>query len=35
MTVFDDQGWEGTSGNPAILDRVVRDGVRTIDAWQR
>ncbi|MET8357599.1 hypothetical protein [Micromonospora sp. NPDC005171] len=34
-TVFDDQGWEGTSGNPAILDRVVRDGVRAIDAWQR
>ncbi|WP_238686402.1 hypothetical protein [Micromonospora hortensis] len=35
VTVFDDQGWEGTSGNPAILDRVVRDGVGTIDAWQR
>ncbi|WP_124860687.1 hypothetical protein [Micromonospora arida] len=35
VTVLDDQGWEGTSGNPAILDRVVRDGVRTIDAWQR
>ncbi|MEW2430938.1 hypothetical protein AB0877_23245 [Micromonospora sp. NPDC047644] len=35
VTVFDDQGWEGTSGNPAILDRVVRDGVRAIDAWQR
>ncbi|SCF08798.1 hypothetical protein [Micromonospora saelicesensis] len=35
VTVFDDQGWEGTSGNPAILDRVVRDGVRTIDAWHR
>ncbi|MCG5447437.1 hypothetical protein NIE79_006209 [Micromonospora sp. NIE79] len=35
VTVFDDEGWEGTSGNPAILDRVVRDGVRTIDAWQR
>jgi hypothetical protein len=35
VTVFDDQGWEGTSGNPAILDQVVRDGVRTIDAWQR
>ncbi|MEW1587844.1 hypothetical protein AB0283_20690 [Micromonospora vinacea] len=34
VTVFDDQGWEGTSGNPAILDRVVRDGVRAIDAWQ-
>ncbi|MGC4756693.1 hypothetical protein [Micromonospora trifolii] len=35
VTVFDDEGWEGTSGNPAILDRVVRDGVRTIDARQR
>ncbi|WP_406058379.1 hypothetical protein [Micromonospora sp. NBC_00860] len=35
VTVFDDQGWEGASGNPAILDRVVRDGVRAIDAWQR
>ncbi|MGC4869420.1 hypothetical protein ACLQ3B_28720 [Micromonospora sp. DT53] len=35
VTVFNDQGWEGTSGNPAILDRVVRDGVDTIDAWQR
>ncbi|MEV1154713.1 hypothetical protein AB0J27_04775 [Micromonospora chokoriensis] len=35
VTVFNDQGWEGTSGNPTILDRVVRDGVRTIDAWQR
>ncbi|WP_051724250.1 hypothetical protein [Micromonospora chokoriensis] len=35
VTVFDDQGWEGTSGNPAILDRVVRDGVRAIDAWRR
>ncbi|MFI7661312.1 hypothetical protein ACIBTW_20785 [Micromonospora parva] len=35
VTVFNDQGWEGTSGNPAILDRVVRDGVRAIDAWQR
>ncbi|MFF5180079.1 hypothetical protein ACFY2Q_18815 [Micromonospora sp. NPDC000316] len=34
-TVFDDQGWEGTSGNPATLDRAVRDGVRTLDAWQR
>ncbi|MGI5522382.1 hypothetical protein ACQEUX_15700 [Micromonospora sp. CA-259024] len=35
VTVFDDQGWEGTSGNPAIMDRAIRDGVRTIDAWQR
>ncbi|GGO25110.1 hypothetical protein [Micromonospora parathelypteridis] len=35
VTVFDDQGWEGTSGNAAILDRVVRDGVKTLDAWQR
>ncbi|MGC4834123.1 hypothetical protein ACLQ3D_06470 [Micromonospora vinacea] len=35
VTVFDDQGWEGASGNPAILDRVVRDGARAIDAWQR
>ncbi|MEU4476039.1 hypothetical protein [Micromonospora sp. NPDC023888] len=35
VTVFNDQGWEGSSGNPAILDRVVRDGVRAIDAWQR
>ncbi|TNH25992.1 hypothetical protein FHG89_22070 [Micromonospora orduensis] len=35
VTVFDDQGWEGSSGNPDILDRTVRDGVRTIDAWQR
>ncbi|MEU8424478.1 hypothetical protein AB0C15_26770 [Micromonospora sp. NPDC048835] len=35
VTVFDDEGWEGTSGNPAILDRVARDGVRTIEAWQR
>ncbi|MEH1165168.1 hypothetical protein V6V47_07255 [Micromonospora sp. CPCC 205539] len=35
VTVFDDQGWEGTSGNPAILDRVVRDGAKIIDAWQR
>ncbi|MET7705937.1 hypothetical protein [Micromonospora sp. NPDC005413] len=35
VTVFHDQGWEGTSGNPAIMDRALRDGVRTIDAWQR
>ncbi|MDG4780181.1 hypothetical protein O7614_11070 [Micromonospora sp. WMMD961] len=35
VTVFNDQGWEGTSGNPTTLDRVVRDGVRTVDAWQR
>ncbi|WP_410813826.1 hypothetical protein [Micromonospora sp. 067-2] len=35
VTVFDDQGWEGSSGNPGILDRVVRDGVKTIDVWQR
>ncbi|MFF4874891.1 hypothetical protein [Micromonospora sp. NPDC000668] len=35
VTVFHDQGWEGTSGNAAILDRVVRDGVQTIDTWQR
>ncbi|GAB3938623.1 hypothetical protein GCM10027614_19050 [Micromonospora vulcania] len=35
VTVFHDQGWEGASGNPAIMDRAVRDGVRTIDAWQR
>ncbi|MEV7327839.1 hypothetical protein [Micromonospora sp. NPDC093244] len=35
VTVFDDQGWEGSSGNPAILDRTVRDGVKSIDAWQR
>ncbi|MEU7585312.1 hypothetical protein AB0A95_03305 [Micromonospora sp. NPDC049230] len=34
VTVFDDQGWEGTSGNPAVLDRALREGVRTIDAWQ-
>ncbi|MET7670559.1 hypothetical protein [Micromonospora luteifusca] len=35
VTVFDDQGWEGTSGNPTIMDRVVRDGAKTLDAWQR
>ncbi|MGQ5261098.1 hypothetical protein ACTWLT_10110 [Micromonospora sp. ZYX-F-536] len=35
VTVFHDQGWEGSSGNPTILDRVVRDGVQAIDAWQR
>lgn len=35
VTVLDDQGWEGTSGNPTILDRTLRDGVRAIDAWQR
>ncbi|MGC4772802.1 hypothetical protein ACLQ25_27990 [Micromonospora sp. DT44] len=35
VTVFNDQGWEGSSGNPAILDRTMRDGVRAIDAWQR
>ncbi|MDG4837730.1 hypothetical protein O7631_14515 [Micromonospora sp. WMMD967] len=34
VTVFNDQGWEGTSGNPTILDRVVRDGAKTIDTWQ-
>ncbi|WFE49372.1 hypothetical protein [Micromonospora sp. WMMD1155] len=34
VTVFDDQGWEGTSGNPTIMDQVVRDGVKTIDTWQ-
>ncbi|SCF27025.1 hypothetical protein [Micromonospora chokoriensis] len=34
VTVFNDQGWEGTSGNPTIMDRVVRDGAKTIDAWQ-
>ncbi|MGS2617785.1 hypothetical protein ACVCAH_25165 [Micromonospora sp. LZ34] len=35
VTILDDQGWEGSSGNPAIMDRVVRDAVRSIDAWQR
>ncbi|MFY1615667.1 hypothetical protein [Micromonospora sp. WMMD736] len=35
VTVLDDQGWEGSSGNPATLDRTMRDGVRAIDAWQR
>ncbi|MDG4808860.1 hypothetical protein O7634_19110 [Micromonospora sp. WMMD1120] len=35
VTVLDDQGWEGTSGNPTILDRTLRDGVRAIDTWQR
>jgi hypothetical protein len=35
VTVFNDQGWEGSSGNPEILDQTVRDGVQTIDAWQR
>ncbi|MEV0212007.1 hypothetical protein [Micromonospora sp. NPDC050695] len=35
VTVLNDQGWEGASGNAEILDRTVRDGVRTIDAWQR
>ncbi|CCH19122.1 Conserved hypothetical protein [Micromonospora lupini str. Lupac 08] len=35
VTVFNDQGWEGSSGNPAVLDQTVRDGVKTIDAWQR
>ncbi|MEV4822143.1 hypothetical protein [Micromonospora sp. NPDC049274] len=35
VTVFNDQGWEGSSGNPETLDRTVRDGVKTIDAWQR
>ncbi|MEU8169991.1 hypothetical protein AB0B97_26205 [Micromonospora sp. NPDC049004] len=35
VTVFHDQGWEGSSGNPTILDRTVRDGVQAIDAWQR
>ncbi|MBM0232773.1 hypothetical protein JNW91_13440 [Micromonospora sp. STR1_7] len=35
VTVFHDQGWEGSSGNPTILDRSVRDGVKAIDAWQR
>ncbi|MET8045386.1 hypothetical protein ABZU25_31530 [Micromonospora sp. NPDC005215] len=34
VTVFNDQGWEGSSGNPAVVDRVIRDGVRAIDAWQ-
>jgi hypothetical protein len=33
-TVFNDQGWEGASGNATILDRVVRDGVKSIDTWQ-
>ncbi|RKN47744.1 hypothetical protein D7223_13425 [Micromonospora endolithica] len=35
VTVLGDQGWEGTSGDPAVLDRVTRDAVRAIDAWQR
>lgn len=35
VTVFNDQGWEGTSGNPDVVNRVVRDGVGAIDAWQR
>ncbi|WBB67852.1 hypothetical protein [Micromonospora sp. WMMD812] len=34
-TVLDDQGWEGTSGSPAVLDRVAREAVRAIEAWQR
>lgn len=35
VTVLDDQGWEGSSGNPTTLDRTMRDGVHAIDAWQR
>ncbi|WP_146247352.1 hypothetical protein [Micromonospora arborensis] len=35
VTVFDDQGWEGSSGDPTLLDRIVRDGAKTLDAWQR
>ncbi|MFG1649572.1 hypothetical protein ACGFIE_06570 [Micromonospora sp. NPDC049275] len=35
VTVFNDQGWEGSSGNPALLDRTARGGVQAIDAWQR
>ncbi|MGW3606854.1 hypothetical protein [Micromonospora sp. NPDC005161] len=35
VTVLNDQGWEGTSGNSAIMNRVVRDSVQTIDTWQR
>ncbi|MGV9213734.1 hypothetical protein ACTFTM_17910 [Micromonospora sp. RB23] len=35
VTVLDDEGWEGASGNPATLDRTMREGVRAIDAWQR
>ncbi|MET8373194.1 hypothetical protein ACPXB1_11745 [Micromonospora sp. DT68] len=35
VTVFNDQGWEGTSGNPAVLDQAVRNGVQALDDWQR
>ncbi|MFI7604567.1 hypothetical protein ACIBTV_05530 [Micromonospora sp. NPDC049366] len=34
-TVLDDQGWEGTSADPAVLDRAAREAVRAIATWRR
>ncbi|MFC3505540.1 hypothetical protein ACFOOK_31910 [Micromonospora krabiensis] len=34
-TVLDDQGWEGTSGNPAVLEQATREAVRAIETWRR
>ncbi|SCL66342.1 hypothetical protein GA0070606_4304 [Micromonospora citrea] len=34
-TVLHDQGWEGTSGDPALMDDLTRTAVAALDAWRR
>lgn len=34
-TVLHDQGWEGTSGSPDLMDDFARTAVRALDTWQR
>ncbi|MGW4499707.1 hypothetical protein ACWENR_13985 [Micromonospora sp. NPDC004336] len=34
-TVLHDQGWEGTSGSPALMGDLTRAAVGTLDAWRR
>ncbi|MEH0974839.1 hypothetical protein V6U77_27260 [Micromonospora sp. CPCC 205546] len=34
-TVLHDQGWEGTSGSPDLMDDFTRAAVRALDTWRR
>jgi hypothetical protein len=35
VTLLHDEGWEGTSGDPALVDDFVRAAVDALDTWQR
>ncbi|MEU7810712.1 hypothetical protein [Micromonospora sp. LA-10] len=35
VTVVHDQGWEGTSNDPALIDDIAAAAVRGLDSWQR